>query len=110
MKVIALGEVYSKYIMDDLPEQGVVIGATKEELRTLPPTILNCDVEVVEKKPLRNCDKFRDTDEAYEQFMRYVQRENPTYRNPSPLHTVWDALKWVLDLANGDSGAKQEVV
>ena len=108
MKVIALGEVYSKYIMDDLPEQGVVIGATKEELRTLPPTILNCEVEVVEKKPLRNCDKFRDTDEAYNQFMRYVQRENPACVRRSPLHTVWDALKWVLDFANGDSGVKHE--
>lgn len=54
MKVIALGDVYSKYIMDDLPEQGVVIGATKEELRTLPPTILNCEVEVIEKNTPRN--------------------------------------------------------
>lgn len=49
MKIIALGDVYSKYIMDDLPELGIVIGATKEELRTLPTTILNREVEVVEK-------------------------------------------------------------
>lgn len=60
MKVIALGDVYSKYIMDDLPEQGVVIGATKEELRTLPPTILNCEVEVIEKNTPRNDKAMRE--------------------------------------------------
>lgn len=60
MKVIALGDVYSKYIMDDLPEQGVVIGATKDELRTLPPTILNCEVEVIEKNQPRNNKAMRD--------------------------------------------------
>jgi len=107
MKVIALGDIADKFIMDDLPERGVVIEATKEELQNLPP-VLYRDVEVVEKKPPRNCDKFRDTDEAYNQFMRYVQRENPAHIRRSPLHTVWDALKWVLDFADGDSGVKHE--
>lgn len=48
-------------------------------------------------KPQRNCDKFPDVDEAYNQFMNYVKRENPSFTKASPLHTVWDALKWVLD-------------
>ena len=45
----------------------------------------------------RNCDKFRDVDEAYNQFMSYVKRANPSFTKATPLHTVWDALKWVLD-------------
>ena len=51
-------------------------------------------------KPARNCDKFRDVDEAYNQFMRYVKRENPTCTKSSPLYTVYDALKWALDGEN----------
>lgn len=108
MKVIALGDVYSKYIMDDLPEQGVVIGATEEELRTLPPTILHREVEVVEKRPSRNCDRFRDVDEAYNQFMDYVRRENPACIKRSSLHTVWDALKWALGGENGEPDAPKK--
>ena len=41
--------------------------------------------------------KFRDVDEAYDNFMLYVKRENPTFTKASPLHTAWDAPKWVLD-------------
>jgi hypothetical protein len=48
-------------------------------------------------KPPRNCDKFNHADEAYDQFMRYVRRENPSFTKPSPLHTVFDVLKWALD-------------
>lgn len=48
-------------------------------------------------KPPRNCDRFRDVDKAYDQFMNYVKRENPSFTKASPLHTAWDALKWVLD-------------
>ena len=48
-------------------------------------------------KPQRNCDKFPYVDVAYNQFMNYVKRENPSFTKESPLHTVWDALKWVLD-------------
>lgn len=48
-------------------------------------------------KPQRNCDKFSDVDVAYDQFMSYVKRENPSFTKASPLHTVWDALKWMLD-------------
>lgn len=66
------------------------------------------DVEVVEKKPLRNCDKFRDVKEAYNQFKSYVMRENPACIKPSPLYTLWDGLKWVLGFADGDSGVKHE--
>ena len=48
-------------------------------------------------KPPRNCDKFPYVDVAYNQFMNYVKRENPSFTKASPLHTVYDALKWVLD-------------
>ena len=54
-------------------------------------------IDILFAKPSRNCDKFYDVDEAYEQFMLYVKRENPSCTKASPLHTVWDALKWVLD-------------
>jgi hypothetical protein len=57
--------------------------------------ILDIDTAIAE--PVRNCDRFRDVDEAYNQFMNYVKRENPSFTKPSPLHTAWDALKWVLD-------------
>lgn len=53
--------------------------------------------DVLKSPRLRNCDKFPDVDEAYDQFMNYVKRENPSFTKASPLHTVWDALKWVLD-------------
>ena len=55
------------------------------------------EVEGAEEMPIRNCDKFTDVDEAYNQFMNYVKRENPSFTNASPLHTVYDALKWALD-------------
>lgn len=48
-------------------------------------------------EPVRNCDKFRDVDGAYGQFMDYVKRENPSFVKASPMFTVWDALKWVLN-------------
>lgn len=54
---------------------------------------------------MRNCDKFRDVNYAYERFMAYIRRMNPGYRNPSPLHTVWDALKWAL---SGDDNKPDE--
>ena len=54
-------------------------------------------IDILFAKPPRNCDKFYDVDEAYDQFMNYVKRENPTFTKASPLHTVWDALEWVLD-------------
>lgn len=50
-----------------------------------------------EDRPPRNCDKFRDVDTAYNRFFIHVMRENPACTKPSPLHTVWDALKWMLD-------------
>ena len=55
---------------------------------------LSARIDAALAAPSRNCDKFRDVEVAYEEFMAYVQRENPAYRNPSPLHNVWDALKW----------------
>lgn len=64
-----------------------------------PPALKEvCEIadEALAKSP-RNCDKFPDVDEAYNQFMNYVKRENPSFTKASPLHTVWDALKWVLD-------------
>ena len=107
MKVIALGNIADKFLMDDLPERGIVIEATKDELQSLPP-VLYRDVEVTEKKPLRNCDKYRDADYAYERFVAYVMRENPSCMKPSPLYTVFDALKWALGFVYGDSSAKHE--
>ena len=50
----------------------------------------------------RNCDKYRNVDELYNQFMQYVRRENPTFTKVSPLHTVWDALRWTLAEAKGE--------
>lgn len=47
-------------------------------------------------KPMRNCDKYRTVDVAYERFKEFVMRENPACTKPSPLYTMWDALKWVL--------------
>lgn len=75
MKVIALGGIADKFLMDDLPERGVVIEATKDELQNLP-TVLYREVEVVEKKPPRNCDVGTST----EQMMRF---EGFCYNNRS---------------------------
>lgn len=54
--------------------------------------------------PIRNCDNIHDVNEAYNKFMGYVRRENPSFTKSAPLHTVWDALKWVL----GDERRKYE--
>lgn len=56
-------------------------------------------------EPPRNCDKFRDVNTAYNQFMSYVNRENPSFTKATPLHTVWDALKWVLDSEKKEADA-----
>jgi hypothetical protein len=50
----------------------------------------------------RNCDIYRDVEVAYERFVSYVRRENPASVKPSPLHTVWDVLKWVLGVGDGE--------
>lgn len=67
---------------------------------TFDPPALKEVYEIADEalaKPPRNCDKFPDVDEAYNQFMNYVIQENPAFTKASPLHTVYDVLKWVLD-------------
>lgn len=101
LDVLGLGAL--KFPLDG--DSSEIYDADKKPI-TLPAwgiaTLLNRAREIqvmarsVLAKPPRNCDKFRDVDEAYDQFMPYVRRENPTFTKASPLHTAWDALKWVL--------------
>lgn len=44
----------------------------------------------------RNCDRYREADDAYKRFCEYVKRVNPACLKPSPLFTVMDVLEWVL--------------
>ena len=99
MKVVNIGNIADAFRFDDLPATGIVIEATPDELERLP-NLAYKDIEV-SATPRRNCDKFRDVDAAYNQFMSHVMRENPACTKPSPLHTVWDALKWVLADCDG---------
>lgn len=49
MTVIMLGDLTSKNIADILPQRGIIIEATREELQNLPP-ILYREVEVKAKE------------------------------------------------------------
>ena len=49
MNVVMLGDLTSRNIEDTLPQRGIVIEATREELMNLPP-ILYHDVEVEPKE------------------------------------------------------------
>ena len=49
MTVVMLGDLTSKNIADVLPQRGIVIEATREELQNLPP-ILYREVEVRPKE------------------------------------------------------------
>lgn len=40
MEVVMVGDIASQAIMDDLPECGIVISATREELRNLDGNLL----------------------------------------------------------------------
>lgn len=48
-------------------------------------------------EPSRVCDRpDADADYFYRMFAAYVQRKNPAHREPSPLMTCFDAIKFLL--------------
>lgn len=65
------------------------------------------DAKAALAEPPRNCDRYTTLDEAYTQFCAYVKRENPLNLNPSPLHTVWDTLEWMLKSADGTAPVEE---
>ena len=49
MTVIAIGDIANKFLMEDLPERGIVIEATRDELMNMPP-VLYREVDVNAKE------------------------------------------------------------